>query len=163
MHLFMFQTKHARLQGKEIPLLGRKREKVRKMSLKKKRRPAQWLTSWKLRVVFLRQLPRETCGKRECVLLRIKCNRTPTQFERQRFFPQTNPNCGVIVILLKKTAVPATDSFHIATLEWDELFLLLQEPSLGVWLNTSHLELRTAPVGVQQIRNDRLEDHSSYS
>ena len=103
------------------------------MNFKKKRPPAQSLTSWKSRVALSRQLSRDTYEKRECNHLRIKCTRTPNRFERQGFFLQTNPSCGVVVILLKKTAVPATDSFHrITTSEWDELFLQSQEPSFDV-------------------------------
>lgn len=67
---------------------------------------------------------------------------------KEGFFFSIHTSSRVRVLSLKKTVVPAMDSFHIANwMKW--IIFQFQEPSSGVLMSKSHLDPQTAPVGMQ--------------
>ena len=67
---------------------------------------------------------------------------------KEGFFFSIHTSSRVRVLSLKKTVVPAINSFHIANwMKW--IIFQFQEPSSGVLMSKSHLDPQTAPVGMQ--------------
>ena len=143
-HPFMFQMQHERRNlcwqrnsGKRV---SRKMSNCSNAHVLK-------ITSVAL-VANVKSVDPNVCGKR--MLPRIKCTRLSQQLNLKGrvFFFSIHTSSRVRVLSLKKTVVPAMDSFHIANwMKW--IIFQFQEPSSGVLMSKSHLVPQTAPVGMQ--------------